>query len=127
MTCPAAGAWTVDVTGLRAPEGTAVAFGFGDPVGGWSQVRAVPVRYEQRSLRVAIERASFREALAQARGGYPEPRDAEARLVIGEAIGLAVNRDALVREMTAFARDCEAAAPAPARPAARLPRTAQAR
>lgn len=108
MRCPATEAWTIDVTGVRAPEGTSVAFGFGDPGGGWTGVRVMPLRYEDRSLSVSIERSAFRSALLQARAEYPAARDAEARIVIGEAVGLSVNRDALVREMTDFARACDA-------------------
>jgi hypothetical protein len=108
MRCPASEAWTIDVNGVRAPAGTPVAFGFGDPGGGWTGIRVMPLRYEDRSLSLSVERAAFRTALLQARTDYPEARDAEARLVIGEAVGLSVNRDALVREMTDFARACDA-------------------
>jgi hypothetical protein len=107
MRCPAAEAWTIDVTGVRAPSGTAVAVGFGDPGGGWTPVRVAPLRYEDRSLRVILDRASFREALTQARADYPGAREAEIRIVIGEAVGLTVNRDQMVREMTDFARECD--------------------
>lgn len=113
MRCPAAGAWTVAVTGVRAPSGTVVAAGFGDPGGGWAPIRVEPLRYEDSSLSLALNRSSFRAALTQARADYPEARDAELRLVIGDAVGLAVNRDALVREMTDFARNCAAAGAAP--------------
>jgi hypothetical protein len=84
-----------------------VAVGFGDPGGGWTPVRVAPLRYEDRSLRVILDRASFREALTQARADYPGAREAEIRIVIGEAVGLTVNRDQMVREMTDFARECD--------------------
>jgi hypothetical protein len=113
LACPAPDAWTVAVQGVRAPDGTAVAFGFGDPGGGWAEVRVVPVGYHDRSISLILDRAAFRAALGQARAEYPDARDAEARLVIGEAVGIAVGRDALVREMTDFARACDA----PRRPA----------
>lgn len=107
MRCPANEAWTIEVTGVRAPAGTAVAVGFGDPGGGWTPVQAAPLRYDDRSLSVSLDRASFRAALNQARADYPEAREAEIRIVIGEAVGIAVNRDLLVREMTEFARECD--------------------
>lgn len=122
MACPAAQAWTVEVNGIRAPAGTAVAFGFADAAGSWAEVRVAAVAEGARGLRVSLDRASFRAALAQARAaGTPAP-EADARIVIGHAVGVSVNRDALVREMTAFARDCEGegeAERAPQRPPAR--------
>ncbi|WP_137124270.1 hypothetical protein [Roseomonas sp. HF4] len=113
LACPRPDAWTIAVKGVRAPDGTAVAFGFGDPAGGWAEVRVVPAGYHDRSISLSLDRAAFRVALAQARADYPDARDAEARLVIGEAVGVSVGRDALVREMTDFARACDA----PRRPA----------
>lgn len=107
MACPAAQAWTVEVNGVRAPDGTPVAFGFADDAGGWAPVRVEAVGYAAQGLRISLDRASFRAALAQARAQDPSARDADARVVIGHALGVSVNRDALVREMTAFARDCE--------------------
>lgn len=113
LSCPRSDAWTVAIQGVRAPDGTAVAFGFGDPGGGWAEVRVVPTGYHDRSISLSLDRAAFRAALLQARASHPESRDAEARLVIGEAVGVSVGRDALVREMTDFARACDA----PRRPA----------
>lgn len=114
MRCPVAEAWTIAVTGVRAPDGTPIAFGFGDPGGGWTPVRAAPLRYGDTSLSLSLDRSALRAALTQARSDYPEARDAEARTVIGDAVGLSVNRDALMREMTDFARECDP----PRRPAA---------
>ncbi|MBR0677363.1 hypothetical protein GXW77_14380, partial [Roseomonas alkaliterrae] len=54
----------------------------------------------------------------RARAAEPGAAAAEARIVIGEQIGVAVNREALVREMTAFARDCALAAADPPGPSA---------
>lgn len=113
MRCPASQAWTVVVNGVRAPLGTTVMLGFGDPGGGWTPIHAAPTRYEDRSLSVNLDRNAFRAALMQARADYPEARDAEVRIVIGDAVGLAVNRDALVREMTDFARECDPPAATP--------------
>lgn len=113
MRCPAAQAWSIAVTGVRAPLGTTVMVGFGDPSGGWTPIRSAATRYEDRSLSLSLDRSAFRSALLQARADYPEARDAEIRIVIGEAVGLAVNRDALVREMTDFARECDPPAAAP--------------
>lgn len=120
MACPGTRAWTVEVTGVRAPAGTPVAFGFADATGGWAEVRVEAVAYGPWGVRIALDRASFRAALARARAQDPSARDADARVVVGDAVGVSVNRDALVREMTAFARDCESeAAGAPDRPPAR--------
>lgn len=106
MTCPAGPAWTVEVAGLQAPPGSPVAFGFADPAGRWAEVRVGEVAFGEDRVSVRLDRAAFRSALARARTADPEAAGAEARIVIGEQIGVAVNREALVREMTAFARDC---------------------
>lgn len=116
MRCPAARAWTLEVTGIRAAEGTPVAFGFGDAAGGWAGVRVVPLGYAAEGLRLSLDRASFAAALAQARAMEAAAPDADARVVIGNAVGLSVSRDELAREMTDFARDCEGMVGSPPEP-----------
>ena len=116
LRCPAARSWTVEVTGIRAAEGTPVAFGFGDAAGRWSGVQVAPVVYGAEGLRISLDRESFRAALAQARAAGPAAQAADARVVIGHAVGLSVDRDELVREMTDFARDCEGMMGSPPEP-----------
>lgn len=113
MRCPTANAWIIEVTGVQADPGTPVTFGFGDPQGGFAEIQAAPIRFEEDRLRVSIDRGDFRAALAQARADYPRATGADARMVIGGAVGVSVHRDALVREMTAFATACETVRPAP--------------
>ncbi|HWT08125.1 MAG TPA: hypothetical protein VN329_03110 [Roseomonas sp.] len=107
MRCPTANAWIIEVTGVQAAPGTPVTFGFGDPQGGFAEIQAAPIRFEEDRLRVSVDRQEFRAALAQARADYPRAAGADARVVIGGAVGVSVQRDALVREMTAFAGDCD--------------------
>lgn len=114
MRCPTVNAWIIEVTGVQVAPGTPVIFGFGDPMGGFAAIQAAPIRFEEDRLRVSIDRQEFRAALAQARADHPRAAGADARVVVGGAVGVSVQRDALVREMTAFAGDCEAARPAPA-------------
>ena len=116
LRCPAARHWTVEVTGISAPEGTPVAFGFGDAAGRWSGVQVAPVGYGAQGLRISLDRASFRAALATARAAGPAAHGADARVVIGHAVGLSVSRDDLAREMTDFARDCEGMMGSPPEP-----------
>jgi hypothetical protein len=118
MGCPSGPAWTVEVAGLQAPQGSPVAFGFSDGAGRWAEVPPASVAFGEDRVSVRLDRAAFRAALARARAAEPGAAAAEARIVIGEQIGVAVNREALVREMTAFARDCALAAGDPPGPAA---------
>jgi len=112
MGCPTPSAWVIEVTGVQATPGTAVVFGFGDPGGGFAAVQAIPLGYDDDRLRLSIDRGAFRAALAQAREGFPGPAGTDARVVVGGAVGVSVQRDALVREMTGFACGCGAARPA---------------
>ena len=107
MRCPTAQARVMDVTGVQTEPGTSVAFGFGDPRGGFAAIRAVPLGYEDDRLRVSIDRTAFRAALAQARAEYSASAGADARVVVGGAVGVLVHRATLAREMTAFAQDCD--------------------
>lgn len=118
MGCPAGPAWTVELAGLQAPQGSSVAFGFADPAGRWAEVRVGAVAFGEERVSVRLDRAAFRAALARARAADPGAAGAEARIVVGEQIGVAVNREALVREMTAFARDCALGAEAAPGPTA---------
>jgi len=107
LACPARFVWPLDVTGGAFPLGAPVRFGLGERRGDWYEVhlRAAELEPDGR-LRLDLDRASFRSALAQARSGEPVSPRAEAILLIGEAQGLVVNLDALVEEMTDFARAC---------------------
>lgn len=107
--CPAGAAWTFEVTGVRAPPGTAVSVGFGDAEGGWTPIRSDARHFDNRSLTVAFDGAAFGAALSAARAEFPAAQEAVLRVVVGEAVGVAVSRDDLAREMTDFARDCDAA------------------
>lgn len=113
LRCPVDEAWTIDVTGVRAAAGTAVELGFGDASGGWTPISAAPLRYDERSLSVIFDHAAFHAALARSRAEHPDAGEAEIRIMIGEAVGLTVNRDSLAREMTDFARDCDELGRAP--------------
>lgn len=104
--CPGDRAWVVELTGLRAAEGTAVAMGFRDGAGGWTPVPVHPLRYHDGGVSIGVDRAAFRDALAAARRRDPDGRDAELRIVVGDAVGLAVGREAIARELAEFARDC---------------------
>lgn len=120
--CPSGPTWTVEVAGLHVPSGSPVAFGFADPAGRWAEVRVGAVAFGEDRVSVRLDRASFRAALAQARAADPAASGAEARIVIAEQIGIAVSREALVREMTDLARDCALGAePAAAPMAGRAP------
>lgn len=129
--CPTAASWTIDVVGPEFRPGAPVSLGFGDVRGGWHAVALREARLEPDGrLRLGIDRASFRAAILAARGDEASSPGADAMLMIGEGLGVSVALDALVREMSAFARDCEAprrAAPQQAAPRAAPGRVAQAR
>ena len=108
LACPTPAAWTLDVSGDRFPPGATVRFLFGDPRGGWLEVQVLSVAQAPNGgLRVALDRGSFRVALAQVRGEMPNAPGADAMLLVGETLGVSVGLDLLVREMTAFAQACE--------------------
>ena len=67
LRCPVNEAWTIDVTGVRAPAGTAVDVGFGDAGGGWTPIRVAPLRFGDRSLSVGLDDAVLHAALERAR------------------------------------------------------------
>ncbi|MBR0683338.1 hypothetical protein GXW74_22825 [Roseomonas eburnea] len=110
LACPARFVWPLDVTGGAFPLGAPVRFGLGERRGDWYEVHLRAAELEPGGrLRLDLDRASFRGALARARGGEPVSPGAEAILLIGETQGLVVNLDALVEEMSDFARACEPA------------------
>lgn len=112
LACPTPAAWTIEVSGERIPPGAPVQFLFGDPRGGWVEVRVVAAEVGPAGrLRLGLDRGSFRAALAQVRGEMPTAPGADAMLLVGREFGLSVGLDALVREMTAFALACEQPSP----------------
>ncbi|MBP0466039.1 hypothetical protein J5Y09_19085 [Roseomonas sp. PWR1] len=129
--CPTAATWTVDVVGPEFRPGAPISLGFGDVRGGWHAVALRDARLEPDGrLRLGIDRASFRAAILAARGDEASSPGADAMLMIGEGLGVSVALDGLVREMSAFARDCEAPRrnpPQQAAPRAAPGRVAQAR
>ena len=104
--CPGNLAWVVEVTGLHAPEEWPVAMGFRDLQGGWTPVPVQVLRYDDGRVTIGVDRAAFRDALATARRRDPVGRKAELRIILGDVVGLAVDREAMAREMADFARDC---------------------
>lgn len=118
IACPTPAAWTMEVSGAHFPPNVPVRVGFGDPRGAWHEIQLRDAgQVPPGRLRIAMDRSSFRAALAQVRGDEPTAPGADAMIVIGETLGLSVRLDPLVREMTAFAQACEP--PAPRRPATR--------
>ena len=118
IACPTPAAWVMEVSGAHFPPDVPVRVGFGDPRGAWHEIQLRDAgQVPPGRLRIAMDRSSFRAALAQVRGDEPTAPGADAMIVIGEALGLSVRLDPLVREMTAFAQTCEP--PAPRRPATR--------
>ncbi len=113
MRCPTPEAWPMAVVGVQAPPGTEVTLGFGDPSGGYVGIRLALLRLDPDRLLLSVDRGAFRAALSAARAAYPEAEGTDARVVVGGSVGLSIQRDDLVREMTAFAADCDP----PARPA----------
>lgn len=114
LRCPVNEAWTMQVTGVRAAGGTPIEIGFGDVDGAWTPIRSAPLRFDDRSLSLGVDHAALHAALERARAG---DRDAasrsEMRIMIGDALGISVSRDDLLREMAAFARDCDRRGAAP--------------
>jgi hypothetical protein len=129
--CPTAASWTIDVVGQEFRPGAPISLGFGDVRGGWHSIALREARLEPDGrLRLGIDRASFRAAILAARGDDTSAPGADAMLMIGDGLGVSVALDGLVREMSAFARDCEAprrAVPQQAAPRAAPGRVAQAR
>lgn len=118
IACPTPAAWVLEASGAHFPANVPVRVGFGDPRGAWHEIELRDVgQVPPGRLRIALDRSSFRAALAQVRGEEPTAPGADVMVVIGEALGLSVRLDPPVREMTAFAQACEP--PAPRRPAAR--------
>jgi hypothetical protein len=126
--CPTPANWTLDVIGQEFPPGAPIRLGFGDVRGAWHEIALRDVRREADGrLRLGVDRAAFRAAITAARGEEATAPGADAMLMIGQALGVSVSLDGLVREMSAFARDCEAPRRAPQPTAAAPRRVAQAR
>lgn len=108
LPCPTPHAWIIEVTGIQTLPGADATFGFADPEGGFTGVRATAVGYGADRLRLSVDRLAFLAALARARAAYPDAEGPDARVVVEEVAGVAVRREALAEEMAALARDCEA-------------------
>lgn len=109
MRCPQGDAWTVTVRGVSAAPGTPVEVGFLSPGGRRVALPVETTDYGPSGVEFRFARGAYREALAVSRAGRARPGQPQLRVMVGDAVGIAVERDALVREMTDFARDCEQA------------------
>jgi hypothetical protein len=102
--CPGPEVTVVDLRGAVFPDGAPITLDLGGGPSGWHEVRLVGVqRPEADWLRLQLDDASFRTALARARA-----EGAAAVLQVGGGLGVAVGLDALAREMGELARDCAA-------------------
>ena len=109
MRCPQSDAWLLTVRGVSAEAGTPMVVGFLSPGGRWVALPFETTDYGATGIEFRVSRAAYREALAASRAGRRPAGVAQLRVIIGDTVGIAVERDALVREMTDFARDCDAA------------------
>ncbi len=109
MRCPQGDAWTVTMRGVSAAPGTPVEVGFLSPGGRRVALPVESTDYGPTGVEFRFARGAYREALAVSRAGRTRPGQPQLRVMVGDAVGIAVERDALVREMTDFARDCEQA------------------
>ncbi len=107
MTCPAGGVWTIDLTGIRVSPGVRIDMGFADPRGSFIPVPAIPLAFDADRLRFTVARHAFARALAQAQAEYPGAQGSDLQVMLGGVAGVSIGRDAMAREMAAFARDCE--------------------
>jgi hypothetical protein len=102
--CPGPEVAILDLRGARFPDGAPITLDLGGGPQGWHEVRLVTVqRPEADWLRLGVDQASFRAALARAGA-----EGAAAVLQVGPALGVAVGLEALAREMAALSRDCAA-------------------
>lgn len=107
MICPAGGVWTMDLTGIRVAPGVRIDIGFADPRGSFIPVPAIPLAFEADRLRFTVALGAFARALAQAQVEFPGAEGSDLQVMLGGVAGLSIGRDAMAREMAAFARDCE--------------------
>lgn len=109
FSCPGSEVWSVDLRGAAFPDGAPITLDLGGAASGWHEVRLVSVqRPDADWLRLGVDEASFRVALARAHRPDALPEDRAAVLQIGQALGIAVSLDALAREIGQLAHDCAA-------------------
>ncbi len=102
--CPGPEVTVLDLRGAEFPDGAPITLDLGGGPAGWHEVRLVGVQRAGADwLRLQIDEASLRAALARARA-----EGAAAVLQVGGGLGVAVGLDALAREMGELARDCAA-------------------
>jgi hypothetical protein len=108
FSCPGTEAWSLDLHGADFPVGAPITFDLGDAERGWREVRLLGVqRPDADRLRIVVDEASFRAALAGA-AGVPENAATAAVLQVGSELGVAVGLAALAREIGHLAQDCQA-------------------
>ncbi|BDG72806.1 hypothetical protein [Roseomonas fluvialis] len=125
FSCPGTGVWSLDLHGADFPVGAPITFDLGDAERGWQEVRLLAVqRPDADRLRIVVDEASFRAALAGV-AGVPETATTAAVLQVGSEFGVAVGLEALAREIGHLAQDCQAPRAARVRDAAPLARYAR--
>ncbi|CAH0207208.1 hypothetical protein [Roseomonas sp. CECT 9278] len=109
FSCPGHTSWSLDLRGARFPDGAAITLDLGGAGGDWHEVRLLSVqRPDADWLRLGVDEASFRAALARARAAGEAPGTTSAVLLVGPDLGVAVGLDSLAREIGALAHDCAA-------------------
>lgn len=109
FSCPGHENWSIDLRGARFPDGAPITLDLGGAGGLWHEVRLLTVqRPDADWLRLGVDEASFRAALARARAPGDTTDSAAAVLLVGQDLGVAVGLDSLAREIGALAHDCAA-------------------
>ncbi|WP_198370963.1 hypothetical protein [Roseomonas rosulenta] len=109
FSCPGSEVWSIDLRGATFPDGAPITLDLGGAGSGWHEVRLLTVdRPDADWLRLGVDEASFRLALARARGFDAAPGASVAVLQIGRDLGIAVGLDSLAREIGHLAHDCTA-------------------
>ena len=107
FSCPDTAVWSLDLRGTAFPDGAPITLDLGGATGGWHEVRLLTVqRPDADWLRLGVDEASFRAALARARAADTAPDSAAAVLQVGPEVGVAVGLDSLAREIGDLAHDC---------------------
>lgn len=107
FSCPGAEVWSIDLRGAAFPDGAPITLDLGGAGSGWHEVRLVSVqRPDADWLRLGVDEASFRVALARARGLEAAAGERAAVLQIGQDLGIAIGLDSLALEIGHLAHDC---------------------
>jgi hypothetical protein len=125
FSCPGTGVWSLDLHGADFPAGAPITLDLGDAGRGWREVRLLAVqRPDADRLRISVDEASFRAALADA--ADLDDADAPAAVLqVGSEFGVAVGLGQLAREIGRLAQDCQAQRSAQLRGAVPLTRYAR--